>query len=153
MKKLLLVLVLLFACGCVEGIYTDSDTGEQIEYKYIDPNVADKYEDIAEDVVGSLAALTSLLPWLAPFVAAGGGILATWKKLKPALTAANKEKNNLVRGGTALSQVLEDIKINHPDTWARISPAIHDSMIESGDVENAIKEFRRSVGKVIKIGA
>lgn len=152
MRWLLLVAVLLIG-GCVEGLFTDPDTGEQTKYHYLDPNTAEQYENVAEGVVTTGVALLPLLPWLAPFVTGGGGLLAMWKKLKPQLTAANKEKDNSVRGGIVLAQVLEDIKVNHPDTWASISPAIHDSMVASSDVERAVMEFRRSVGKVIKVPA
>jgi len=150
MKKLLFVVVLMFVAfsGCEKGIFTDPETGEQKEYRYIDPNKAAQYEVAVEGAVGLGAMLMPLLPWLAPFVTGGGGLLAMYKKLKPQLTASEKDKGNLVRGGTALAQVLEEIKVNYPDTWAHISPAIHDSMVASGEIETAVKEFRRSVSKV-----
>ena len=147
MKKLLLVLVLLFACGCVEGIYTDSDTGEQTKYHYVDPNVADKYEDAAEGAVGTAAMLIPLLPWLAPFVTAGAGILATWKKLKPKLVASEEQKGDFVRGGELLAAALQEIKKNYPDTWEKISPMIMDSLRYSVRLENAVRKFRHLAPK------
>ncbi len=151
MRRLLFVVVLMFVAfsGCEKGIFTDPETGEQKEYRYLDPNRAASIEGAVEGTVGLAAVLLPLLPWLAPFVTGGGGLLAMYKKLKPQLTASEKDKGNLVRGGAALAQVLEEIKVNYPDTWAHISPAIHDSVGASSNVEGAIKEFRRSVSKVI----
>lgn len=134
--------------GCVKGWYTDPDTGEQTKYSYVDPNVADKVENAVEGAVGTMALLLPLLPWLAPFLAGGGVGLATWKKLKPQLTAANKEKSDVVRGGAILTDILEIIKIDYPDLWKKIGPKIHDASTASATVEAAIKEFRRSVSDV-----
>ena len=148
-KWLLLVAVLLLSVGgCVEGIFTDPVTGEQTKYHYIDPNVAEQYENAAEGLVTTGAALLPLLPWLAPFVAAGGGVLGTWKKLKPKLTAAGKEKDNFVRGGEVLATVLNDVKVNHPEVWTDVGPRISAVVKESAAIENAIREFRHLAPRV-----
>lgn len=144
MKKWLLAFMLsLCLLGCVEGISTDPNTGEQTEYHYVDPNVADSIEGTAEGVVGGMAALLPLLPWLAPFVTAGGGILATFKKMKPKLTAAEKEKSDFARGGAVLAAVLQEVKVKQPDMWDKIGPVIHNHLKYSKDIDAAIKEFRR----------
>jgi len=143
MKRILFVAILiLFAGGCVEGIFTDPETGEQTKYRYIDPNVAGKVEDAAEGVVGTMSALLPLLPWLAPFVAGGGGLLGMYKKMKPKLTASEAEKDNFVRGGEVLAMVLNEIKANHPDIWKDIGPRIRGAVKDSASLENAIRGFR-----------
>lgn len=146
MKKLLFVVVLMFVAfnaGCETGIFTDPDTGEQTKYHYLDPNTAEQYEDVAEGIVTTGTALLPLLPWLAPFVAAGGGILGTWKKLKPKLTASEKEKGDFARGGAALAIVLQEIKKNHPIMWEKIGPMLVNMQKGDTALQDAIKEFRR----------
>lgn len=148
-KWLLLVAVMLLSVGgCVEGIFTDPDTGEQTRYSYIDPNTAGQVENAVEGAVGTAAALLPLLPWLAPFVAAGGGILGTYRKLKPKLTASENEKNNFVRGGEALATVLNEVKVNHPEVWNDIGPRISAVVKESAAIENAIRGFRHLAPRV-----
>lgn len=146
-KWLLLVVVLLLG-GCVEGLFTDPNTGEQTKYHYVDPNVAGQVENAVEGAAGTATALLPLLPWLAPFVTAGGGVLVAWKKLKPKLTASEKEKDNFVRGGEVLAMVLNEIKANHPDAWKDVGSRIRAIAKESVAIENAIREFRRLAPRV-----
>ena len=139
MKKLLLVLVLLFACGCA----VDEDSGNV----YIDPAVAERYENVAEGAVDVVALLALSIPWLAPFATGGAGLFAMWKRLKPKLTNAERRSDNLVWGGELLAEALDGIKEDYPETWAKIGPGIHRALKSSLPMENAIREFRHLAPK------
>ncbi len=142
MKKWLLLVAMLLCLsvgGCVEG--------ETDGHVRLDPNTAEQFEDVAEGAVGIVTALSLLFPYLVPFAAGGAGILGTWKRLKPKLTAVQVENDNLAWGGELLAEALEGIKEDYPETWAKVGPGIHRAIKSSLSLENAIREFRHLAPK------
>jgi len=143
MKKLIVVLMLFFAGGCLSSV--NPETGET--QHYIDPNVAERIEVGAQGAVDIMTALAPLFPFLTPVLGAGFGGLAIWKKLKPKLTTVEAEKDDFYRGGEVLSMVLEEIKLQHPDTWEKMKPKLDELTKESYKVESAIRGFRHLPAK------
>ncbi len=142
MRKLLLLAVMsvcLLIGGCVDG-----ETDGQV---HLDPNTAEQIENVAEGAVSVLTALSPMFPYLLPFAAGGGGLLAMYRRLKPKLTAVQRDKNNLVWGGELLAEAIDGIKDEFPETWAKVGPGIHRALKSSLALENAIREFRHLAPK------
>ena len=114
---------------------------EQAQQIITDPNTVSTIENVAETGVTLTQLLGSLWPALIPIGTAGAGVLAVYKRLKPKLIEATKSKDKYFAGGEMLTEILEDIKLNEPDIWAKIGPEIKKMSIHK-DVESALKGFR-----------
>jgi hypothetical protein len=133
-----LATVMLACAGCLVGV--DPETGERT-YS-LDANAAGKFEQGAEAGVTVVQGLSALFPALLPVGAAGAGILATWRKIKPKLVEASNERDTYFKAGEALATALEDVKTHSPETWEKIAPVLKTAVSKSATVENAIRGFR-----------
>ncbi len=143
-KGIVVTMLMVFCCiGCITT--TDEETGEK---RYdLDPNIAGQIEQGAETGITITQALSVFWPALIPVVTAAGGIFATYKKIKPKLQKATNERDTYYKGGEVLATVLEDIKTNQPDIWAKVAPKLEDLIKSSLNIENAVRGFRHLSAK------
>ncbi len=139
---LLLTLLLCLGLGCLKGTTTDPNTGETSPTLRLDPNTADEGEAIADVAIGVGGIASTFLPWLAPFVTAGVGGLATWRKIRPKLEQATKERDISFKAGATLAEALQELRQKHPQIWDDIKPIIENAAAPASEMENAIRGFR-----------
>lgn len=145
--RLMWVLMILGLAGCA---ITPARTGDQTGPP--DPNVVNKLvpvEAVAEAGVGVLGVLSMLWPGLLPVATAAGGILGTYKKLRPQVVAKTNEADSYYKAGELLTEALEDIKTNQPETWKVVGPAITKALAPVSKAENVIRGFRGLEPKAI----
>ena len=128
--------------GCEKALMTDPNTGETNTVYSLDTEVADKVEGIAEVVVTTGGGIAPLVPWLAPFVAAGVAGLGTWRKIRPRLEAATRDRDIGAKAGATLAEALEELKTKHPVVWDDIKPIIKKASVPMTEIEKAIRGFR-----------
>jgi hypothetical protein len=139
MKKaiLLSIVFVAFFCGCTKEINTE--TGETT-WK-LNPIISQQVEDTAEGAAGLLTALTPFIPHAG---VAGGALLTALgiyrRKVKPNFDKAKTEANLYHTATHTLVEVIEDIKKNEPEVWAKIKPLLETEMGQN--IENAIRAIR-----------
>lgn len=131
-------LIFIGVIGCVM-LFTGC--GPELVETANDPKVT-AIESAAEGVVGVVGALGTLWPALIPVAAGGAGVLGAYKRLKPKILEANKDNEKYYAAGSTLATILEDIKVNEPEVWAKVGPKIADATKTAGDIENTIRGFR-----------
>ena len=129
----LILLIILAALGCEEMKAAISEPNN--------PTVA-SLEDAAEGAVGLTQVLGAIWPVLIPIGTAAGGVLAAYKRLKPKIIESQKQGDKYYAAGESLAAVLEDIKMNEPELWAKIAPKIEDAAKSATEIENTIRGFR-----------
>ncbi len=134
--------LMVLGVGCIREVLVDPNTGEESRSWRLDPDKADQGEAIADAAVGAGGLASMLIPWLAPFVTAGVGGLAAWRKLRPKLEEATRERDISVKAGSTLAEALEMIKEKHPQIWKDISPIIAEASKSTSEMENVIRGFR-----------
>lgn len=107
-----------------------------------DPNRADKYEKDAEAGINVLKALSVFVPGLIPVASGAAGIYATWKRMKPKLNQAQGKAKMANNAGKVLAGLLEEIKINHPDTWADRREGFKRAIRSDTTIEQTVRGFR-----------
>ena len=121
MKKLVLVAVLLVLSlgGCATTEMKPADGGGPPDPNAVAVTVNKMIpvEAVAEAGVGVLGILSMLWPGLLPLATAAGGILGTYKKLKPQIVAKTDEADSYYKAGELLTKALDDIKTTQPSTW------------------------------------
>lgn len=139
---LLLTVLLCLGLGCLKETTVDPNTGEAETTWRLDPNQADKGEAIAEVAIdaGGLASL--FWPALVPLFSLGGGVLATWRKMRPKLEQATHERDIAYKAGTTLAEGYEFLKEKHPSVWDDVKPIIQKATKPASEMENAIRGFR-----------
>jgi len=136
------VLCLVSLSGCETTTVTDPNTGETSDMLVLDSEKADKVEAVAEATVGAGGLASMFLPWLAPFVTAGVGGLAAWRKMRPKLEEATRKQDISVKAGATLAEALQMLKEKHPRIWDDIKPIIEKAAAPTSEIENAIRGFR-----------
>lgn len=139
---LTLTLLLCLGLGCLKETTVDPNTGESETTWRVDPNKADQGEAIAEVAIGAGGLASAFLPWLAPFVTAGVGGLAAWRKMRPKLEEATHERDISVKAGATLAEALQMLKVKHPGVWEDIKPVIEKVAKPTSEIEDAIRGFR-----------
>ena len=137
MKKILLsVILLFFVCGCTKEI---NEQG-QATWK-LDPVRSEKVEKQVESAAGLLTALTPFLPHAGVAATALLTALGVYRtKVKPNFDKARTEANLYHTTTHTLVQVIETIKKDEPELWAKIEPFM-DSKIGK-NTENVIRAMR-----------
>lgn len=109
-----------------------------------DPNAPTPIEIGAEAAITLTQVLGALWPPLIPIATAAGGVFAGYKRLKPKLQEAQQTSDKYYAAGETLTSVLEDIKTNEPELWAKIGPRIKAATSSKAvtAIENTIREFR-----------
>ena len=107
-----------------------------------DPNTMPQIESGAEAAVTLTQILGTIWPALIPVGAAGGGILAAYKRLKPKIVESQRQGDKYYAAGETLAAILDDIKLNHPDIWEKMKPKITEVTKAGSDLENTIRGFR-----------
>ena len=151
MRKLVLVMVLLGLMGCAI-----TPTGPADGVGPPDPNVVKTVlpvEAVAEAGVGVLGVLSLLWPGLLPIATAAGGILGTYKKLRPQIVAETDKADAYYKAGELLTKALEDIKTTQPSTWAIVGPAIQKTLAPVSKAEEVIRGFRHLEPMNVEKGA
>lgn len=144
MKKGIVVafVVLGIVAGCSVG--TDPATGAKTYA--VDPN--------SKALAGAEAAVETV-GTIAPLVggATGGiiggvalGILAAWRKVKPALTAARTEASLYHAAAASTVTALETYKETSPETWTKLGELLTVEMgkhgVDAKIIENVIRGLR-----------
>ncbi len=139
---LLLTLMLCLGLGCLKETTVDPNTGEPVTTWRVDPNKADQGEAIAEGVVvvGGIAAM--FWPALIPAVSLLGGILGTWRKMRPQLDVATHERDVAHKAGTVMAEAFEFVKTKHTAVWNDVKPIIEAAAKPTSEMENVIRGFR-----------
>ena len=140
MKKgmLILLLGLFLIVGCQKITTTDPNTGIVTTQYAIDPNGTAKPEAIAEIGLVISTGLGAFFPLAAAIAGILGGVLATWKKYKPQLTAAQKSETLAYNATSSLVGLIEDLKDMNPETWE----ALKTKLKIGPEVENVIRSIR-----------
>lgn len=145
MKSRMLVLLAVLLClglGCLKETAVDPNTGETETTWRLDSGKADQGEAIAEVAVGAGGLASTFLPWLTPFVAAGVAGLATWRKIRPKLEQATKERDLSFKAGAVMAEGYEKLKEKHPAVWDDIKPIIQVVTKPASEIDNVIRGFR-----------
>lgn len=145
MKSRMLVLLAVLLClslGCLKETVVDPNTGETETTWRLDPGKADQGEAIVEVAVGAGGLASTFLPWLAPFVSAGAAGLATWRKIRPKLEQATKERDLSFKAGAVMAKGYEELKEKHPGVWDDIKPIIQVVTKPASEIDNVIRGFR-----------
>lgn len=130
------VLIILMFAGCQQAVGPDGVV--------LDPNAPPLIEPIVETGISLAQLLGAIWPPLIPIATAAGGLFAGYKRLKPRIQEAQKASDKYLAAGETLTNVLEDIKKNEPELWAKIGPRIQEATSSSvvTALENTIREFR-----------
>ena len=139
---LLLTLLLCLGLGCLKETTVDPNTGEVETTWRVDPNKADQGEAIADAVVGAGGLASLFWPALVPLVSVGGGVLATWRKMRPKLEQATHERDVGFKAGAAMAEAFDFLKEKHPLVWDDVKPIIEKVTKPASEMENAIRGFR-----------
>ena len=139
---LLLTVLLCLGLGCLKETTVDPNTGEIETSWRVDPNKADQSEAIADALVGAGGLASLFWPALVPLVSVGGGVLATWRKMRPKLEQATHERDVSHKAGAVLAEGYTRLKEVHPLVWEDIKPIIEKVAKPTSEIENAIRGFR-----------
>lgn len=135
-----LLVVSLFVVGCA----VSKENGE-IKMR-LNPNVADKIEDVGEAAVGIAGSAAPLLGPAGGLLAGGLATgLALFKRFKPQLTQfqTKAEMSNTVAGITV--ETFEVLKKEHPDVWKKCSEKIHKECLEANIDTKVLENFIRGL--------
>jgi len=130
--------------GCRKA--TDVDTGK--EFWTVDPNKAQKFEQVVDTTSQILAILGILWPALLPVGTGIAGALAVWRKYKPKLTQAESEALLYHSLGGIMVDGVEKFKELHPNEAKELLWAleqIKDKILspeERRKIENLIRALR-----------
>lgn len=135
----------LGATGCIES--KDPVTGEKT-YQ-VDPVVVEKVEEDVEAGIGVLTALNAIWPELISlgFLTTLGGILGTWRKMKPKLTEAQSKAKMFHSAGQVTAIGLEEFKTHCPKEWRLVTDYLDEAkekLLSPEDrlrIENLIRGF------------
>lgn len=141
----------LGATGCIES--KDPETGEKT-YQ-VDPVAVEKVEESVETGIGVLTAVAAIWPELISlgFLTTLGGILGTWRKMKPKLTEAQTKAKMFHSAGQVTAIGLEEFKKAQPKEWMDVVDYLNDAknkLLNPEDrlrIENLIRGF---IGKAPK---
>lgn len=139
---LLLTVLLCLGLGCLKETTVDPNTGEIETAWRVDPNKADQGEAIADALVGAGGLASLFWPALVPLVSVGGGVLATWRKMRPKLEQATHERDIGFKAGAAMAEALQMLKVKHPGVWDDVKPKIEAVAKPASEIENVIRGFR-----------
>ena len=135
MKKWIFVCVLaLLVVGCIRGV--DPNTGEPTWR--VDPNVAGDIEGYAQTGITIMGLLGAFFPVLIPATTLAGGIFATWRKMKPKVTAAQTRAELCHTSTASLVTAIDEYKKIDPDGWEKLKARIK----VGPEVENIIRAIR-----------
>ena len=142
MKKLMIVCVLALwvggmVGGCISG--TDPETGKKTYSA--DPCTVAKLEQGTEGAIGILGILSAFWPALIPVATGAAGAYGVYKRTKPKLDEAKTTAELYHTSTHTLVAVIEDIKKNEPETWAKLKPYLKDSKM-GANIENVIRALR-----------
>lgn len=135
-----LVVVSLFVVGCA---ISKENGGVKVR---LNPNVADKIEDVGEAAVGVAQSVTPLVGPAGGLLAGGLATgLALFKKFKPKLTQfqTKAEMSNTVAGITV--GTFETLKKEHPEVWAKCSEKIRKECLEANIDTKVLENFIRGL--------
>ncbi len=137
LMSLIAITTMLAMSGCTA--VEDEKTGKTT-WK-LNPLISKQVEDAAEGTAGILKILGPYIPY------AGTGSVAIMtalgiylKKIKPNYTKAKTEANLYHTTTHTLVQVVEHIKKNEPEIWAKLKPLLDSEM--GRNTENAIRGLR-----------
>ena len=133
-KRLFVLLIVLGLCGCIKEIRDGQTT-----YR-LDPNEAAKYEQTVEVSGSILQALVPIFPWLAPIVAGGAGVYATYKQQKPKFLAEQSRADMYHNTAGSLVAIVEKFKETNPAEYEKLRDKLEDTIDK--DVENVIRALR-----------
>ena len=156
MKKVIVILTAglilsLGATGCIES--KNPETGEKT-YQ-VDPTVVEKVEKGVETGIGALTAVSAIWPEIISlgFLTTLGGILGTWRKMKPKLTEAQSKAKMFHSAGQVTAIGLEEFKKAYPKEWESVTDYLDNAkndLLNPEDrlrIENLIRGF---IGKAPK---
>ena len=145
MKSRILLLFTLLLClglGCLKETTVDPNSGEPVTTWRVDPNKADQGEAIADVVVGVGGVAGMFWPAAIPIVSLLGGILGTWRKMRPKLEQATAERDISFKAGATLAEAFRIVKEKHPAVWDDVKPIIEAVTVPTSEMENVIRGFR-----------
>lgn len=137
------LILLLGVAGCIES--QDPVTGEKT-YK-LSPTAIEKGEAASEGTATLLGILSLFYPALIPATTAVAAGLATWKKMKPQITAAQTKAKMFHTAGQVTALGLVEYKKSNPKDWELIATYLDEAkedFVKKEDrlrIENLIRGF------------
>jgi len=117
-------------------------TPEGKKYYRISPVVHEQVEETLEAGATLSGALAPIVPYAGPIAGLLAGALAVWRKDKKKITAVENTTQKMRAGAKVLSDFIDYIKINEPETWDVIREYLDVKLSKDDDARSAVNEIR-----------